>query len=190
MTDVALAVLSAAACLALPEAIPSDGYGLRPPDHWWLVLMLLSSLPLVVHRRVPLVSLLVMAAASGTLQHLSYLPRLAGPDGTSIGPTYLAVATAVFLPAVRRTPWLTTFVAFVFIPVSALTEALLAPAGHRVAALLVDAVLLLAAWALRPAGPGAGGRAGRGHAARRRPGARAGRQRPDRGDAGAGADRP
>ncbi|MET9503736.1 histidine kinase [Streptomyces sp. NPDC006622] len=148
VTDVTLAVLAAAACLALPEAIPPGAHPLRPPDHWWLALTLLSSLPLAVHRKVPLASLLVMALASGTLQHLSYIPQLAGPDGTSIGPTYLAMATAVFLTAARRAPWVTTFVAAVFIPLSALTEAFLAPAGHRLAALLTDAVLLLAAWAL------------------------------------------
>ncbi len=148
VTDVSLAVLAAASCLTLPEVIPPGGDTIRPPDHWWLVLMLVSSLPLAVHRRLPLVSLLVMAAASGTLQHLSYIPRLSGPDGTSIGPTYLAVAAAVFLTAVRRTPWRTTFVAAVFIPLSALTEAFIAPAGHRIAALVTDAVLLLAAWAL------------------------------------------
>ncbi|MFI8219691.1 sensor histidine kinase [Streptomyces sp. NPDC085932] len=148
VTDVTLAVLTAAACLALPAAIPPDGAALRDPDRWWFALVALSTLPLAVHRRVPLAALLVMAAASGTLQHLSYIPQLAGPDGTSIGPTYLAVATAVFLTAVRGTPRVTTFVAAVFIPLSALTEAFLAPAGHRLAALLTDAVLLLAAWAL------------------------------------------
>jgi signal transduction histidine kinase len=148
VTDVVLAVLAAAACLALPEAIPPDAHPLRSPDHRWLVLVLLSSLPLALHRKAPLASLLVMAVASGTLQRLSYIPQLAGPDGTSIGPTYLAVATAVFLTAVRRGPWVTTFVAAVFIPLSATAEAFLAPAEHRLAALLVDAVLVLAAWAL------------------------------------------
>ncbi|MFI8193373.1 sensor histidine kinase [Streptomyces sp. NPDC085946] len=148
VTDVTLAALAAAACLALPEAIPPGGYTLRAPDGRWLVLVLLSSLPLAVHRKTPLAGLLVMAVASGTLQHLSYIPRLAGPDGTSIGPTYLAVAAAVFLTAVRGVPWVTTFVAAVFIPLSASAEAFLAPSGHRLAALLTDAVLLLAAWAL------------------------------------------
>ncbi|MEV7082293.1 sensor histidine kinase [Streptomyces sp. NPDC093516] len=148
VTDATLAVLAAAACLALPQAIPPDSVSLRQPDVWWLVLVLLCTLPLAVHRRAPLAGLLVMAVAAGTLQHLSYVPQLAGPEGTSIGPTYLAVATAVFLTAVRGSPRVTTFVAAVFIPLSALTEAFLAPAGHRLAALLTDAVLLLAAWAL------------------------------------------
>ncbi|WP_053849263.1 sensor histidine kinase [Streptomyces sp. NRRL B-24085] len=148
VTDAALAVLAAAACLALPEAIPPGAQSLRAPDLWWLVLALLSSLPFTVHRKMPLASLLVMAIASATLQHLSYIPQLSGPDGTSIGPTYLAVAIAVFLTAVRGTPRATTFVAAAVIPLSALTEALLAPSGYALAALLTDAVLLLAAWAL------------------------------------------
>ncbi|MFD0312838.1 sensor histidine kinase [Streptomyces flavalbus] len=148
VTDGALAVLTAATCLALPAAVPPGGADLRSPDGWWLALALLSTLPLAVHRMVPLASLLVMAVASGTLQHLSYVPQLAGPDGTSIGPTYLALAAAVFLTAVRCAPRVTTFVAAVFIPSSAVAEAVLAPAGHRLAALLTDAVLLLAAWAL------------------------------------------
>lgn len=149
VTDAALAVLAAAGCLALPGAVPPSGaIELRPPDQWWLALVLLATLPLAVHRKTPLVSLLVMATAAGMLQGLSYVPRLAGPEGTSIGPTYLAVAAAVFLTAVRRGPRVTTFVGAVFIPLSALTEALLAPAGHRTAALVTDAVLLLAAWSM------------------------------------------
>ncbi|MDP9685587.1 sensor histidine kinase [Streptomyces griseoviridis] len=148
VTDAVLAVLAAAACLALPEAIPPGSHPLRSPDHWWFVLVLLSTLPLAVHRKAPVTGLLVMAGASVTLQHLSYIPQLAGPDGTSIGPTYLAVATALFLTAVRRGPRVTTALAALFIPASAAAEAAIAPAGHRLAALLTDAVLLLAAWAL------------------------------------------
>ncbi|MGW0496692.1 sensor histidine kinase [Streptomyces sp. NPDC003007] len=148
MTDVTLALLAAAACLALPQAIPPGGVPLRQPDQWWLVLVLSSTLPLAVHRRVPLAGLLVMTVGAGTLQYLDYIPQLAGPEGTSIGPTYLSVAIAVYLTAVRGAPRVTAFVATVFIPLSALTEAFLAPRGHRLAALLTDAVLLLAAWAL------------------------------------------
>ncbi|WP_158778891.1 sensor histidine kinase [Streptomyces cellulosae] len=148
LTDLGLAVLAAAGCLALPGAIPTGLNDLRAPDEWWIALVLLSTLPLAVHRRMPLGSLLVMAVAASTLQGLSYIPQLSGPEGTSIGPTYLSVATAVFLTAVRRTPWVTTFVVAVFIPMSALTEALLAPPGHRAAAFLTQTALLLAAWAL------------------------------------------
>ncbi|MFH9610905.1 sensor histidine kinase [Streptomyces sp. NPDC017448] len=148
LTDMGLAVLAAGGCLLLPEVIPAGGQSLRSPDTQWLVLVLLTALPLAVHRRLPLACLLVTAAAASTLQGLSYVPQLAGPEGTSIGPTYLAVATAVFLTAMRRGPWVTTAVAAVFIPLDSLVEALLAPGGHRIAAFLTVAVLLLAAWAL------------------------------------------
>ncbi|MET7594286.1 sensor histidine kinase [Streptomyces sp. NPDC004082] len=148
LADTGLAVLAAGGCLALPAVIPADGPQLRSPDAWWFVLVLLTALPFTVHRRLPLASLLVTASAATTLQALEYVPHLAGPDGTSIGPTYLAVATAVFLTAARRGPRVTTLVAAVFIPLDALLEALLAPAGHRITAFLTVAVLLLAAWAL------------------------------------------
>ncbi|WP_217242499.1 sensor histidine kinase [Streptomyces sp. AC555_RSS877] len=148
LTDMALAVLAAGGCLALPEVVPAGDQALRTPDDKWLALVLLTAAPLAVHRRAPLVTLLVTASAATTLQGLSYVPQVAGPQGTSIGPTYLAVATAVFLTAVRRGPWLTTVVAGVFIPLDALAEALLAPVGHRLAAFVTMAVLLLAAWAL------------------------------------------
>ncbi|MGX1274595.1 sensor histidine kinase [Streptomyces phaeoluteigriseus] len=148
LTDMGLAVLAAAGCLALPEVVPADDQALRTPDSWWFVLVLLTAAPLAVHRRAPLVSLLITASAASVLQGLSYVPQVAGEQGTSIGPTYLAVATSVFLTAVRRGPWLTTAVAGVFIPLDALTEALLAPAGHRLAGFVTVAVLLLAAWAL------------------------------------------
>ncbi|WP_327714146.1 sensor histidine kinase [Streptomyces sp. NBC_00490] len=147
VTDTGLALLAVAGCLALPEAVPAGDQALRTPDAWWLGLVLLTAVPLAVHRHVPLVSLLITASAATALQGLSYVPQVAGPQGTSIGPTYLAVAAAVFLTAVRRGPWLTTVVAGVFVPLDALTEALLAPAGHRLAAFVTVAVLLLAAWA-------------------------------------------
>ncbi|MFF5900949.1 sensor histidine kinase [Streptomyces argenteolus] len=148
LTDTVLAVLAAGGCLALPTVIPANSQDLRAPDTWWFVLVLLVALPMTVHRRLPLGSLLVTAAAASTLQALTYVPQLSGAEGTSIGPTYLAVATAVFLTAVRRGPWITTFVAGVFIPLDSLVEGLIAPSGHRVATFLTQAVLLLAAWAL------------------------------------------
>ena len=147
-TDTALAVLAAAGCFALPTVIPADSPDLRAPDAWWFALVLLVALPLAVHRRLPLPSLLVTAAAASTLQALTYVPQLSGPAGTSIGPTHLAVATAVYLTAARRGPWITTVVAGAFIPLASLREGLSAPAGHRVATSLTEAVLLLAAWAL------------------------------------------
>lgn len=147
LTDMGLSALAVGGCLALPEIIPAGDQPLRTPDHWWLVLVLLTAAPLAVHRRVPLVTLLITASAATALQCLSYVPQVAGPHGTSIGPTYLAVTAAVFLTAVRRGPWLTTAVVWVFIPLDALAEALLAPAGHRQAGFVTVAVLLLAAWA-------------------------------------------
>ncbi|MEV6612458.1 hypothetical protein AB0N31_00885 [Streptomyces sp. NPDC051051] len=50
VTDVTPAVLAVAACLAPPKAVPPGAHPLRSPDHWWLVLVLLSSPPLVVDR--------------------------------------------------------------------------------------------------------------------------------------------
>ncbi|MFF4257856.1 sensor histidine kinase [Streptomyces sp. NPDC001663] len=148
VTDTALALVLTAGCLALPLAMPPDGPELRTPDALWVVLVLLTTLPLALHRLFPLPALLVVSAAAGALQGLHYFPALSGPDGTSIGPTYLAVATALFLTATRSTPRTAALVGSVLIPAAAVTEAVLAPAGHRIAALLTEAVLLVAAWAL------------------------------------------
>ncbi|WP_299542490.1 sensor histidine kinase [uncultured Streptomyces sp.] len=148
LTDTALALLAAGVCLALPSVIPPDSQDLRAPDTCWFILILLVALPMTVHRRLPLGTLLVTAAAASTMQALRYVPHLSGPEGTSIGPTYLAVATAVFLTAVRREPWITTAVAGIFIPLHSLAEGLIAPAGYRLTTFLTQAVTLLAAWAL------------------------------------------
>lgn len=148
VTDTGLALLLTAGCLALPAAIPSDGPELRAPDILWVLLVLLATLPLAVHRRFPLSALLVVSATASVLQGLQYIPQLFGPDGTSIGPTYLSVAVAVFLTAVRGAPRTATLVVAVLIPSAAVTEGALAPAGHRIAALMTEAVLLIAAWAL------------------------------------------
>ncbi|MEU6548789.1 sensor histidine kinase [Streptomyces sp. NPDC046915] len=148
VTDMALAALLTAACLALPVAMPPDGPELRAPDVTWVVLALLTALPLALHRFSPLPTLLVMSVAAGVLQALHYVPELSGPDGTSIGPTYLTVATAVFLTATRSTPKVAVLVGSVLIPAAAVTEAVLAPDGHRIAALFTESVILVAAWAL------------------------------------------
>jgi signal transduction histidine kinase len=146
--DTLLALLLTAASLALPLGMPSDGPELRTPDARWVLLVLLSTLPLALHRRSPLPALLVVSVAAEMLQGFRYIPQLSGPDGTSIGPTYIGVATVVFLTAKRSAPGVATLVVTGLIPAAALTEAVLAPAGHRVAALLTEAVLLVAAWAL------------------------------------------
>ncbi|MFD8220628.1 sensor histidine kinase [Streptomyces sp. NPDC059697] len=148
VTDAGLALLLIAGCAATPLAIPPGGPELRSPDAWFVVLVLVSALPLAVHRRFPLPALLVMSAAAAALQGLHYIPQLSGPQGTSIGPTYVGVATGVFLTAVRSTPRAATLVVALLIPAAAVTESLLAPAGHRVTTLLTETVLLVAAWAL------------------------------------------
>ncbi|WP_151481158.1 sensor histidine kinase [Streptomyces albicerus] len=148
VTDTGLALLITAGSLSLPMGMPADGPELRSPGAWFVVLVLLSALPLAVHRRFPLSVLLVTAAAVSVLQGLHYIPQLSGPDGTSIGPAYLGVATAVFLTALRGAPRTATLVVAALIPAAAVTEAVLAPAGHRIAALLTETVLLVAAWAL------------------------------------------
>ncbi|WP_413759674.1 histidine kinase [Streptomyces sp. MMBL 11-3] len=148
VTDAGLALLFTAGAFAPLGPMPPDAPELRTPDVLFVVLALLSAVPLAVHRRFPLPVLLVMAAAVAVLQARDYVPHLSGPQGTSIGPVHLAVATAVLLTALRGTPRTATVVVAAVIPVTAATEALLAPAGHRVTALLADVVLLVAAWAL------------------------------------------
>ncbi|MGV9705802.1 sensor histidine kinase [Streptomyces sp. NPDC003483] len=146
--DAGLALLFTAACVVLPLAIPPDGPELRAPDGWWLPLVLVSALPFAVHRRFPVPALLVMSAAAAALQGHHYVPPLSGDGGMSIGPTYTAVATGVFLTAVRCAPRTATWVVTGFVPAAAVAEAVLAPDGHRITTLLTDAVLLVAAWAL------------------------------------------
>ncbi|WP_128803787.1 MULTISPECIES: histidine kinase [unclassified Streptomyces] len=148
VTDTALALVLAAVCMTLPMAMPPGGPELRTTDAGFFVLVLLATLPLAVHRFLPVPVLLVTAVSAAVLQGLHYVPELSGPEGTSIGPTYAAVGTAVFLTATRSTPRIATLVVSVFIPAAAVTEAVLAPDGHRLAALFTDAVLLVAAWAL------------------------------------------
>ncbi|MEU5703091.1 sensor histidine kinase [Streptomyces aurantiacus] len=146
--DTGLALLFTAGSIALPATMPPGGPVLRSPDALFVVLALLSALPLAVHRRFLLPVPLVMAAAVAALQGRHYIPQLSGAEGTSIGPAYIGVATAVFLTAVRGSPRTATLLVAVFIPAAAVVEAVLGPSGHRVATLLAEAVLLVAAWAL------------------------------------------
>ncbi|MEU9188845.1 histidine kinase [Streptomyces sp. NPDC048484] len=148
VADTGLALLFTAGSFAMAATMPPGGPDLRAPDALFVVLVLLSALPLAVHRRFPLPALLVTAVAVAALQAQRYVPQLSGPDGTSVGPAYLGVATAVFLTARRGAPRTATLVVAVLIPAASVTEAVLAPAGHRVATLLAEAVLLVAAWAL------------------------------------------
>jgi len=148
VTDTALALLLTAGCVALPLAMPPNGPALRTPNALWVVLVLLITLPVALHRLAPLPALLVVTSAAGVIQGLRYVPELSGPDGTSIGPTYLSVAAAVFLTANRSTPRVSGLVATVIVPAAAVTEAVLAPDGYRIATLLTESVILVAAWAL------------------------------------------
>ncbi|MEV0219847.1 sensor histidine kinase [Streptomyces sp. NPDC050704] len=148
VTDAGLALLLAAGLLAVSEAMPPGGPELRAADARFVVLTLLAALPLTVHRLFPLPALLVTAGAVSVLHGFHYVPPLSGPESTSIGPTYLGVATAVFLTAVRGAPRTATLVVTVLIPVASVTEAALAPPGHRITTLLTEAVILVAAWAL------------------------------------------
>ncbi|MCX4237549.1 sensor histidine kinase [Streptomyces ortus] len=148
VTDAGLALLFTAGAFVPLAPLPSAAPQLRTPDALFFVLALLSALPLAVHRRFPLPVLLVMTAAVAAIQARHYIPHLSGPQGTSIGPSYLGVATAVLLTARRGTPRTATLVVAVVIPAAAVTEAVLAPDGHRIATLLADSVLLVGAWAL------------------------------------------
>ncbi|MET7476553.1 sensor histidine kinase [Streptomyces sp. NPDC005648] len=148
VTDTALALLLTAGCVALPLAMPPNGPALRAPDAPWVVLVLLTTLPIALHRLAPLPALLVVASATGAIQALRYVPELSGPEGTSIGPTYMSLAAAVFLTAHRGSPRVSGLVATVIVPAVAVTEAVWAPDGYRVATLLTESVILVAAWAL------------------------------------------
>ncbi|MDQ1035016.1 signal transduction histidine kinase [Streptomyces sp. V3I8] len=148
VTDAGLALLFTAGAFAPLGPMPPEAPVLRTPDALFAVLALLSALPLAVHRRFPLPVLLVMTAAAAALQGRHFIPQLSGPQGTSIGPAYIGVATAVLLTALRGTPRTATLVVAVVIPAAAVTEAVLAAAGHRLATFLTEAVLLVAAWAL------------------------------------------
>ncbi|PSM43213.1 sensor histidine kinase [Streptomyces dioscori] len=148
VTDAGLALLFTAGAFVPLVPMPADVPALRTPDALFFVLALLSALPLAIHRRYPLPVLLVMTVAVAALQARHYIPHLSGPQGTSIGPSYMGVATAVLLTALRGAPRTATLVVAAVIPAAALTEAVLAPDGHRIATLLADGVLLVAAWAL------------------------------------------
>ncbi|MGY6019683.1 sensor histidine kinase [Streptomyces spinosirectus] len=146
VVDVVLAVVVTAGVLAVPERLP-DGPPLRDPDTWRLLLALLSGLPLAVHRRWPLPTLLTVAAAVGVLQACDYVAPLVGPGGTSVGVPVLGVAAAVLLTAVRSSRRLASVVATAVIPALAVAEALIEP-GFRMANAVTATILLVAAWAL------------------------------------------
>lgn len=148
LTDLVLGVLLTGWCLALPSLVPATEDLHDAPGGWWVALILACGAPLTVHHRFPLASLVTVAVACGVLQGLRYVPHLVGPQGTAISPTYLSAATALFLTAVRTGHRTTALVALLHIPAMSVTEAVLAPAGHRFAAGTTEAVLMAAAWSL------------------------------------------
>ncbi|MGC9501662.1 histidine kinase [Streptomyces sp. WG7] len=148
LADLGLSVLLTAWCLALPALVPPDEHRLRVPDAWWLLLLLVCGTAITVHRLCPLASLTVVAVLCGVLQGVHYVPPLVGPLGTSIGPTYLSVAAVLFLTAVRARHRGAALLVAVHMPALSVTEAMMAPAGHRLATATTEAVLLAAAWSL------------------------------------------
>jgi signal transduction histidine kinase len=103
---------------------------------------------ITVHRLCPLASLTVVVALCSVFQGMHYALPLVGPLGTSIGPTYLSVATVLFLTAVRARHRTAVLLVSVYMPALSVTEAMMAPAGHRLASATTEAVLLAAAWSL------------------------------------------
>ncbi|MFF3689606.1 sensor histidine kinase [Streptomyces sp. NPDC002187] len=142
-------VLLALFMIAGGFGIPSDtlhGTTLRDPDVWRAVLVVLSGAPLAVHRKWPLPVLLVVSLSVGALQAWHYLPPPSGPQGTWIGATYVGLALATFLTAVRLSRRAATLLLTVMVPTVAVAEAIVAP-GFRAAAALTMTILLVAAWA-------------------------------------------
>ncbi|MEU2050033.1 sensor histidine kinase [Streptomyces albidoflavus] len=148
LTDLALGVLLTGWCLALPSLVPASEALHNAPGGWWVALIMVCGAPLAVHHRFPLASLVVVAVTCSILQALSYVPHLVGPQGTAISPTYLCAATALFLTAVRTEHRTAALVALLHVPALSVTEAVLAPAGHWLAAGTTEAVLMAAAWSL------------------------------------------
>ncbi|MFD7406751.1 sensor histidine kinase [Streptomyces sp. NPDC059866] len=146
VVDMMLALVMVAGGLAIPAKTPG-GPDLRDPDLWRVLLVLLSGLPLALHRKRPLPVLVTVAVAVGALQALHYIPPPVGPQGTSIGVPHLGLALAVFLTAVRICPRAATALVAAMIPVVAAAETLMEPA-YRTASALTMTTLLVAAWAL------------------------------------------
>ncbi|WP_437061084.1 histidine kinase [Streptomyces sp. enrichment culture] len=146
LTDLVLGVALTGWCLALPFLVPASEDLHNAPGGWWVALVLLCGAPVTVHHRFPLASLVVVAVACSVLQALRYVPHLVGPQGTAISPSYLCTATALFLAAVRIEHRTAALVALLHVPALSVTEAVLAPAGHWLAAGTTEAVLTAAAW--------------------------------------------
>lgn len=146
VVDMALALVMVLGGLIVP-AEAAGGSDLRDPDVWRLLLVLLSGLPLTLHRKWPLPVLLTVFVAVGLLQAWHYIPPPVGPQGTSIGVTYLGLVMAAFLTAARCPGCAATIMAVVLIPATAVAQAWMEP-GYRTANAVTMATLLVAAWAL------------------------------------------
>ncbi|MFD9129134.1 sensor histidine kinase [Kitasatospora sp. NPDC059571] len=112
-----------------------------------VVLALLTALPIAVHRRWPVPALLTVAVAAGVLQARHDVPEVVGPHGISLGGTFVAVAVAVFLTAVRSESRAVLRLLAVTALAAVAVEAVLVP-DNRVAAAFAVTVLLVGAGAV------------------------------------------
>lgn len=146
VVDFLLAGLILAGTSAIPAEVTTSP-GIREPDVWRNLFVVLFSVPLAVHRKKPGLVLAVMGASLAALQGLHYIPGPVGPRGAAVGVPYVALAVAVFLTALRSTRRGAAFVIAIMIPGAIVAEALMSQ-GHRIAAALTIVVLLVAAWSL------------------------------------------
>ncbi|MFE5893877.1 sensor histidine kinase [Streptomyces sp. NPDC056462] len=144
VVDVVMALLMVVGGL-VPFQTPG-GPALRDPDVWRALLVLASGVPLAVHRKWPLPVVLVVALAVGLLQAFHYIPPPAGEHGTSIGVSFVMLAVAAFVTAVRTSGRTATLMLVVLVPAFVVGELLMVP-DHRTAAAMTMTVLLVVAWA-------------------------------------------
>ncbi|MFE5940664.1 sensor histidine kinase [Streptomyces sp. NPDC056470] len=145
VVDVVMALLMVVGGLGMPVQAP-EGPVLRDPDVWRVLLVLLSGVPLAVHRKWPLPVVLVVALAVGLLQAFRYIPPPVGEHGTTIGVSFVMLAVAVFVTAVRSTGRTATLMLAVLVPAFVVGEILMVP-DYRTAAAVTMTGLLVVAWA-------------------------------------------
>ncbi|MFE5487633.1 sensor histidine kinase [Streptomyces sp. NPDC056527] len=145
VVDIVMALLMVVGGLGMPLQAP-DGPVLRDPDAWRALLVLVSGVPLAVHRRWPLPVVLVVALAVGLLQAFHYIPPPAGEHGTSIGVSFVMLAVAVFVTVVRSSGRTAALMLVVLVPAFFVGELLMVP-DHRTAAAMTMTVMLVVAWA-------------------------------------------
>ncbi|GGT98701.1 hypothetical protein GCM10010226_89900 [Streptomyces phaeofaciens] len=145
VVDVVMALLMVVGGLGMPVRAP-DGPVLRDPDVWRALLVLVSGVPLAVHRKWPLPVVLVVALAVGLLQAFHYIPPPVGEHGTTIGVSYVMLAVAVSVTAVRSSGRTATLMLVVLAPAFIVGELLMVP-DYGTAAATTMTVLLAVAWA-------------------------------------------